>query len=103
MLKSLVEELKRLLQEKKTYRRFSVAEAKRIGDRLGIDWARVPIGEFRSGLTVEMEHGKTNMATNVTNDDLLKTGKIAWAHLREDPRYYTRLRRAGVKDVPPTT
>jgi hypothetical protein len=29
--------------------------------------------------------------TNVTNDDLKMTGKIAWAHLKEIPDYYTRL------------
>ena len=31
------------------------------------------------------------LATNVTNDDVLLTGKIAWAHLKEFPDYYTRL------------
>ena len=29
--------------------------------------------------------------TNVTGDDLILTGKIAWAHLKEVPDYYTRL------------
>jgi hypothetical protein len=29
--------------------------------------------------------------TNVTNNDELLTGKIAWAHLKEIPDYYTRL------------
>jgi hypothetical protein len=29
--------------------------------------------------------------TNVTGDDELVTGKIAWAHLKELPDYYTRL------------
>ena len=29
--------------------------------------------------------------TNVTNDDPVLTGKIALAHLREMPNYYTRL------------
>jgi hypothetical protein len=29
--------------------------------------------------------------TNVTNDDLEATAKIAWAHLKEIPDYYTRL------------
>ena len=28
---------------------------------------------------------------NVTKDDPLFTGKIAWAHLKEIPDYYTRL------------
>ena len=29
--------------------------------------------------------------TDVTNDDMSLTGKIAWAHLKEFPDYYTRL------------
>ena len=34
-----------------------------------------------------------DMATNVTGDDPLITGKIALAHLNEFPDYYTRLER----------
>ena len=42
-------------------------------------------------LVVELEHGTVNQETNVTNDDPVKTGKIALAHLTEFPDYYTRL------------
>ena len=45
------------------------------------------------GLEVELEHGVRNVVTNVTNDDLVLTGKIALAHLMELPDYYTRLMR----------
>jgi hypothetical protein len=38
-----------------------------------------------------MEHGRRDPATNVTGDDPLTTGRIALAHLREMPDYYTRL------------
>jgi uncharacterized protein DUF5661 len=34
---------------------------------------------------------KADPETNVTNDDLTLTGKIAWAHQKEFPDYYTRL------------
>jgi hypothetical protein len=40
---------------------------------------------------VELEHGLQDPVTNVTDDDELTTGKIAWAHLNEFPDYYTRL------------
>jgi len=43
------------------------------------------------GLEVELEHGTQDPVTNVTNDDEMTTGKIAWAHLNEFPDYYTRL------------
>ncbi len=67
-------------------------EAKQIGDQLGISWDKVKLDEFRRGLEVEQEHGSLwGQATNVTKDDPLFTGRIAWAHLKEIPDYYTRL------------
>lgn len=68
-------------------------EAKRIGDLLGIDWNMFPVEQFRLGIEVELEHGKRDPQTNVTNDDPLLTGRIAWAHLKEFPDYYTRLKK----------
>ena len=43
------------------------------------------------GLGVELEHGRRDPATNVSDDDEVTTGKIVWAHLTEFPDYYTRL------------
>lgn len=73
--------------------RFSSKEAKIIGDRLGIDWGACDLEQFRIGLAVELEHGNRDPQTNVTKDDLTLTGKIAWAHLKEIPDYYTRLQK----------
>ena len=70
---------------------FTIEEAKKIGDEIGIDWAKVKIEEFKQGLHVELEHGLVDGRTNVTNDNLAMTGKIAWAHLNEFGDYYTRL------------
>jgi hypothetical protein len=44
------------------------------------------------GMEVELEHGLHDPETNVTGNDPLLTGKIAWAHLKEFPDYYTRLK-----------
>jgi hypothetical protein len=74
-------------------RKFSGKEAKRIGDILGLDWEKIPLAEFRRGLEVELEHGLVDPRTNVTDDDPMLTGKIAWAHLNEYADYYTRLDR----------
>jgi hypothetical protein len=73
--------------------RFSSDDARAIGERIGIDWsaAAFDLEEFRAGLEVELEHGRQNPETNVTDDDDVATGKIAWAHLNEFPDYYTRL------------
>jgi len=72
---------------------FSKKEAKRIGDELGIDWSKIDLGQFQMGLEVELEHGKADPKTNVTNSDPILTGKIVWAHLNELPDYYTRLKK----------
>lgn len=74
-------------------RTFTTAEARQVGERLGINWNAVDLEQFRIGLEIELEHGVRNVVTNVTDDDLLLTGKIALAHLMELRDYYTRLRR----------
>ena len=76
-------------------RSFTSEEARRIGEKIGINWASAPfdVDQFRLGLGVELEHGAHDPETNVTGDDELITGKIAWAHLKELPDYYTRLAR----------
>jgi len=77
--------------ETMTRKNITVNEAKLIGEQLGIDWSRFDIEQFRMGMEVELEHGTIDPLTNVSNDDLLITGKIALAHLNEFPDYYTRL------------
>jgi hypothetical protein len=74
---------------------FTTDEARRIGAQIGIDWSSAPfdVDQFRAGMDVELEHGLHDPATNVTGDDPLVTGKIALAHLKEFPDYYTRLKR----------
>jgi hypothetical protein len=72
---------------------FSADEARRVGEQIGIDWdsSLFDVDQFRRGMDVELEHGLHDVATNVTGDDPLTTGKIARAHLNEFPDYYTRL------------
>ena len=74
-------------------RQISIEEARSFGTQLGIDWAKIDLEQFRRGLEVELEHGAHDSETNVTGDDLMLTGKIAWAHLKEIGDYYTRLDR----------
>ena len=74
-----------------TKKQFNLDEAKQIGQALDIDWSEFDIEQFRMGIEVELEHGQRDSDTNVTDDDTLMTGKIALAHLREFPDYYTRL------------
>lgn len=74
---------------------FTVDEARRVGEEIGINWVSAPfdVEQFRRGMEVELEHGLYDLGTNVTDDDPVLTGKIALAHLNEFPDYYTRLDR----------
>lgn len=73
-------------------KKYTKEEAKKIGEAIGVDFSKFDIEQFRRGLEVEMEHGSEwGDETNVTKDDPHFTGKIAWAHLKEIPDYYTRL------------
>jgi Protein of unknown function (DUF5661) len=49
------------------------------------------VEQFRMGMDVELEHGTRDLETNVTDDDVIVTAKIARAHLNEFPDYYSRL------------
>jgi hypothetical protein len=70
---------------------FTTEQAREIGDKLGIDWIRFNVEQFRMGLDVELEHGLIDPSTDVTGNDPILTGKIALAHLNEFADYYTRL------------
>lgn len=77
---------------------FSLDEAIRIGDSIGIDWKKVDVEQFRMGLAVELEHGCREPQTNITCDNLNWTGKIALAHLEEVKDYYSRLKKVESKE-----
>lgn len=68
---------------------FSTEEAKAVADSLNIDFSKVDytLSAFRAGMEVELEHA------SVTHKEAIKTGKIALDHLREDPKYYTKLKK----------
>jgi hypothetical protein len=72
---------------------FGAEQARAAGERIGIDWTTSPfdVEQFRMGMDVEREHGSHDRETNVTDDDVAMTAKIARAHLNEFPDYYTRL------------
>lgn len=72
---------------------FTADQAREAGERIGIDWSasRFDVEQFRMGMDVELEHGTHDPDTNVTDDDVVVTAKIARAHLNEFPDYYSRL------------
>ena len=72
---------------------FTKEVVQKVADELGIDFAAFTFEQFFMGMNVEAEHGEHDPETNVTNNDPLLIGKIAWAHLKELPDYYTRLKK----------
>ena len=72
---------------------FTLAQAIAVAEEIGLDFGGEAFGpeDFRAGMEVELEHGRRDPRTDVTHDDPLITGKIAWAHLLEMPDYYHRL------------
>lgn len=57
---------------------------------LNISFDKFSKEELLNGINIELEHGSINPETNVTNDDLITTAKIALAHLNEYPNYYNK-------------
>jgi Protein of unknown function (DUF5661) len=72
---------------------FSHEEAKALGDKMNVDWDKIDLEQFHKGLNVELEHGTVSPATDITNNDVEETAKIALAHLNEVPDYYTKLKK----------
>lgn len=73
-----------------TKKKFTLDQASQVANQLNIDFNQVnyTLEDYLEGINVELEHGRISPETNVTNDDLLATGKIALAHLNETPFYY---------------
>ena len=67
---------------------YSDNEIKEIANKLGIKFDEFSLNDLKRGINIELEHGKINPLTNITNDDLELTIKIALAHLAEFPDYY---------------
>jgi len=73
--------------------KISKEEAKKIGDKLNINWKKIDLNEFIAGINIELEHGSINPKTDVIGNDKTKAGKITLAHLFEIRDYYTKLKK----------
>ena len=69
---------------------FSKNDAIYIAKKLNINFDKFSVNDFLTGINIELEHGLINPQTNVTNNDLKTTAKIALAHLNEYPNYYNK-------------
>ncbi len=69
---------------------FNITDAIYAAKVLGVSFDKYTPEEFLRGINIELEHGTVNKETDVTNDDLITTAKIALAHLNEYPNYYDK-------------
>ena len=67
-----------------------MAEAKAIGDKLGLDWNVFTVKQYRIGLNAELADGAYNPMTSFASDDPILIGKIVRTHLNEAHDYYTQ-------------
>lgn len=67
---------------------YNIEDTMKAAKILNIKFDKFTPYELLEGMNIELEHGLVNAKTNVTNDDLITTTKIALAHLNEFPNYY---------------
>jgi hypothetical protein len=66
--------------------RVSIAQTRQVAKKLGVNLDKTDVHELRRGIEVEHEH------KNVIGNSMAASAKVALAHLKEYPDYYTRLR-----------
>ena len=79
---------KETMDAKTTKKPYTLAEAKAIGDKLGLDWNVFTVKQYRIGLNAELADGAYNPMTSFASDDPILVGKIVRAQLNESPDYY---------------
>ncbi len=69
---------------------FNLNDVVEISNKLNIKFDKFSVKDLLTGINIELEHGTINTKTNITNDNLEMTAKIALAHLYEYPNYYNK-------------
>ena len=69
---------------------YTINDVEKIAKILNITFDKFTKEDLLQGINVEKEHGLINPSTNVTDDSLIITTKIALAHLNEFPNYYNK-------------
>ena len=64
---------------------FNLNDAFRVASILNIKFNKFTPEKLLEGMNIELEHGTINLSTNVTDNNLIETAKIALEHLNEFP------------------
>lgn len=67
-------------------------EPSELGEKIGIDWDKAEFDkdQFKKGVDAELKEHSDDPETKVI-DSQEAAAKVAWAHLKEDPKYYDKL------------
>ncbi len=71
--------------------RITKEQALRIGNKLKVNWNKIPFDQFKYGMQIESEHIRT------VGGSLTNVGKIVLDHFREDRNYYRKFKKSGLK------
>ena len=69
---------------------YTINDVNMVSNLLNINFDKFTKEDLLEGINIEKEHGLINPETNVTDDSLILTTKIALAHLNEFPNYYNK-------------
>lgn len=69
---------------------YNLNDAIYVANMLNIRFNKFTPEDLLRGINIESEHGIINPKTNVTDNNIVKTAKIALAHLNEYPNYYNK-------------
>lgn len=64
-----------------------IKKTEKIGQKIGIKWGNLNIDpiQLKKGISIEAEH------KDITKGNKKMQARIAMAHLKEDPKYYSKL------------
>ncbi len=84
---------------------FSMEQALAVADEIGLDFASAPFDaeQFRRGMEVELEHGRRDPVTDVTQDDPIITGQDRLGASARDAGLLRAARRDGTRGRGPVT
>jgi len=77
-------------------KKYDFSDVRRMAKKGGLDIFPFERQELIAGINTEIEHKKSGKDIDVIGNHEEKMLKIAMAHLREDPHYYKKLKKAGL-------
>ena len=75
-------------ESEESNKEFTLEDVDKVAEELNLTFDKFTKEELLAGMNIELEHGTKFPETNVTDDDLIMTAKIALAHLNEYSNYY---------------